>query len=148
MKTHTVAKWIWLISSLRLRTVRSTTASASRWNSGFARCLRALSTTSDRQAPPFDDLPTAPLAAAMLDAGVRATLACVDTRVVPDAFVGRDFDRTLLAELPSSVDPCGENGEFHTCVHAGPMFAGPIDLLRGERVLRAPFVWTDLLLRA
>ena len=55
--------------------------------------------------------------------------------------------RTLLDDLPAHVDPCGENGEFHTCVSAGPMFANPLELEAGEVVTREPFVWTDLELR-
>ena len=59
------------------------------------------------------------------------------------SFVGREFDRTLLDELPPDVDPCGENGEFHTCVYAGPMFREPLTLEPGEVVTREPFVWRD-----
>jgi uncharacterized protein (TIGR00290 family) len=95
---------------------------------------------------PLWDLPTTTLAADMIDAGIRARVACIDNRLMPETLVGRDFDRRLLAELPSTVDPCGENGEFHTCVYAGPMFSAPVDLLPGEIVRRDPFVWTDLLL--
>ena len=84
----------------------------------------------------------------MIAAGLRARLACVDTRVLDASFVGREFDRGLLADLPSSIDPCGENGEFHTCVYAGPMFKEPLDLEPGEVVTREPFVWRDLQLVA
>ncbi|MEJ7746048.1 MAG: hypothetical protein WKF61_04700, partial [Luteimonas sp.] len=63
------------------------------------------------------------------------------------AFSGRGFDATLLAELPSGVDPCGENGEFHTCVQAGPMFDHALRIERGETVLRdARFAYTDFIL--
>jgi uncharacterized protein (TIGR00290 family) len=89
---------------------------------------------------PVWDIPTPVLAEQMLDGGLRAKLACVDTRVVDASFVGRDWGRALLAELPESVDPCGENGEFHTCVFAGPMFTRPLTLEVGERVTRDPFV--------
>jgi diphthamide synthase (EF-2-diphthine--ammonia ligase) len=82
----------------------------------------------------------------MIDAGVRARITCIDNRVLSEAFVGRDFDRRLLDELPTDVDPCGENGEFHTCVYAGPMFKYPVTVTAGERVRRDPFVWSDLLL--
>ena len=95
---------------------------------------------------PLWDLPTATLAAEMIDAGVRARVACIDNRLMPETFVGRDFDRALLADLPPPVDPCGENGEFHTCVYAGPMFSTPLELQPGEIVRRDPFVWVDLLL--
>ena len=63
------------------------------------------------------------------------------------AFAGRDFDASLLADLPAGIDPCGENGEFHTCVYAGPMFAAPLALQRGDTVLRDErFAYTDFLL--
>ena len=87
------------------------------------------------------------LAKEMLAGGLRATLCCVDTQQLDARYAGREFDAELLAELPATVDPCGENGEFHTCVHAGPMFAWPLDLLRGESVLRDErFAFCDLLL--
>jgi uncharacterized protein (TIGR00290 family) len=86
------------------------------------------------------------LARAMLDGGLRASLCCVDTQQLDAAFAGRAFDAALLAALPANVDPCGENGEFHTCVSAGPMFAHPLALQRGETVLRdGRFAYTDYL---
>lgn len=89
---------------------------------------------------------TARLARAMLDGGLRASLCCIDTQQLDAAFAGRAFDAALLADLPASVDPCGENGEFHTCVSAGPMFAHPLALQRGETVLRdGRFAYTDFL---
>ena len=96
---------------------------------------------------PVWGLPTKRLAEEMIEKGLRARLSCIDTRVLDARFAGRAFDRSLLADLPAHVDPCGENGEFHTCVSAGPMFANPIDLEPGEVVTREPFVWTDLELR-
>ena len=80
----------------------------------------------------------------MIDGGLRARLACVDTRVLDASFAGREFDASLLADLPAGVDPCGENGEFHTCVYAGPMFDEPLDLETGDVVTREPFVWRGL----
>ena len=81
-----------------------------------------------------------------VERGYRAILSCVDTEQLDGAFCGRDFDAALLAELPDRVDPCGENGEFHTCVHAGPIFASAIALERGERVLRdGRFQYVDLI---
>jgi uncharacterized protein (TIGR00290 family) len=75
----------------------------------------------------------------------RAIVCCVDTTQLDGAFCGREYDRQLLADLPANVDPCGENGEFHTCVYAGPIFPEPIALERGERVLRdARFQFVDL----
>ena len=84
----------------------------------------------------------------MVATGLRARLACVDTRVLDASFVGREFDRSLLDDLPAGIDPCGENGEFHTCVYAGPMFKEPLVLEPGEVVTREPFVWRDLQLVA
>ena len=90
---------------------------------------------------------TAALARRMLAGGLRARLCCVDTTQLDGRCSGRDFDAALLAELHDGIDPCGENGEFHTCVHAGPMFSEPIAIARGETVLRdARFAYTDYLL--
>jgi uncharacterized protein (TIGR00290 family) len=100
------------------------------------------------QFPIFDATPgyTARLACAMHGAGLRSALTCVDTTQLDARFSGRAFDATLLADLPSSCDPCGENGEFHTVVYAGPMFAQPLALERGETVLRdARFAYTDFI---
>jgi uncharacterized protein (TIGR00290 family) len=93
---------------------------------------------------PVWSIPTAQLAGEMLRGGLRARLACVDTRVLEATFVGREFDRSLIGDLPSGVDPCGENGEFHTCVYAGPMFKEPLVLEPGEVVTRDPFAWREL----
>lgn len=90
---------------------------------------------------------TARLAREMIDGGLRATLCCVDTQQLDAGFAGRDFDASLLRDLPEGVDPCGEHGEFHTCVHAGPMFDSPIPVERGETVLRGErFAYTDFIL--
>jgi uncharacterized protein (TIGR00290 family) len=87
---------------------------------------------------------TPALARAMLDGGLRATLACVDPKQLDPAFVGREFDAALLASLPLGVDPCGERGEFHTFCHAGPVFDFPIPIRVGETVERDGFYFTDL----
>ena len=92
---------------------------------------------------PLWRLPTPRLAAAMIAGGLRARLACVDTRILDSTLAGREFDASLLAALPPSVDPCGENGEFHTCVYDGPMFTGAIPIETGEMVTREPFAWRD-----
>jgi diphthamide synthase (EF-2-diphthine--ammonia ligase) len=76
--------------------------------------------------------------------GLRARLTCVDPRKVPAAFAGREWDAELLRELPVGVDPCGENGEFHSFAWAGPMFAGEIRVVCGERVERDGFVYAEL----
>jgi uncharacterized protein (TIGR00290 family) len=90
---------------------------------------------------------TAILARDMIAAGLRAQLVCVDTEQLDAGFSGRDFDETLLRDLPESCDPCGENGEFHTLVHAGPMFSAPINVSKGEMVLRDDrFAYTDYFL--
>jgi uncharacterized protein (TIGR00290 family) len=93
---------------------------------------------------PLWHAPTAELAARMIAGGLRARVACVDTRVLPASFVGREFGPGLLRDLPPGTDVCGENGEFHTCVFAGPMFQRPLALERGETVTRDGFAWTDL----
>lgn len=96
---------------------------------------------------PVWGIPTRGLAEQMIANGLRARLACVDTRVLPASFVGREFDRELLTDFPAGTDPCGENGEFHTCVYAGPMFTRPLTLKSGETVERDVFVWTELVCR-
>jgi uncharacterized protein (TIGR00290 family) len=89
--------------------------------------------------------PTAALADEMLAGGLQAFITCVDPRAVPASFAGRAFDRALLAALPPGVDPCGENGEFHTFAWDGPMFRYPVPVRVGEVVARGGFVFADLL---
>jgi len=85
------------------------------------------------------------LAHDMIAGGLQAHLCCVDTTQLGADFAGRAFDQTLLDDLPDGVDPCGENGEFHTCVHAGPFFSRPIEVTLGERVLREErFMYADI----
>lgn len=88
---------------------------------------------------------TPALAQEMLAAGLRAVLTCVDPAQLPAAFCGRAYDATLLSDLPATVDVCGENGEFHTFCHAGPMFATDIAITVGESVTRDGFCFTDVL---
>lgn len=88
---------------------------------------------------------TRALAHEMIAGGLQAHLTCVDPKKLSASFAGRAFDEALLAELPDDVDPCGENGEFHTCVFAGPMFAHPIEVCVGEVKDRDGFVFADLL---
>jgi uncharacterized protein (TIGR00290 family) len=88
---------------------------------------------------------TPALARAMIEGGLRATLACVDPKQLDPAFVGREFDAALLADFPPSVDPCGERGEFHTFCHAGPMFDFSIVVHVGDTVHRDEFAFADLL---
>jgi uncharacterized protein (TIGR00290 family) len=87
---------------------------------------------------------TGALAREFIAAGFQATIVCVDPRALDASFAGRSYDDQLLAELPPSVDPCGENGEFHTFVHTGPVFAEPIACETGEVVERDGFVFCDL----
>lgn len=87
---------------------------------------------------------TRTLAQEFIACGFEAFLVCVDPRALPPSFAGRPYDQRLLAELPAAVDPCGENGELHTFVHAGPIFTEPISCERGEVLQRDGFVFCDL----
>lgn len=89
--------------------------------------------------------PTAALARRIIDTGVEAFLTCVDPKKLPRAFAGRRFDHALLDDLPADVDPCGENGEFHTCVLAGPMFRERVAAAVGAIVERDGFCFADLI---
>jgi uncharacterized protein (TIGR00290 family) len=95
---------------------------------------------------PVWQIPTAELARTMIAAGLRAKITCVDPKVLPKEFAGRDFDSQFLADLPPQIDPCGENGEFHSFVYDGPGFREPINVSVGEIVERDGFVFADLLL--
>jgi uncharacterized protein (TIGR00290 family) len=87
---------------------------------------------------------TTQLARHFIKAGFQAVLVCVDPRKLDPAFAGRSYDERLLAELPPEVDACGENGEFHTFVHCGPIFRRPIACALGDIVKRDGFVFADL----
>ena len=93
---------------------------------------------------PLWQRPTPALARDMCAVGVRAYITCVDPRVMPREFAGRAFDESFLADLPSTVDPCGENGEFHSFVWDAPGFASPVDVVTGEVVERDGFVFADV----
>ena len=112
------------------------------------RCYRQALLAGSGLTPlfPLWQAPTLRLARDMIAAGLRARVACVDTRILDVAFAGREYDATLLAALPPGVDPCGENGEFHTCVYGGPMFSSRLSIETGEMVLRGPFAWRDFVL--
>jgi diphthamide synthase (EF-2-diphthine--ammonia ligase) len=88
---------------------------------------------------------TGGLAAEMVAGGLRARVTCVDPKQCAPELVGREFDAAFLANLPASVDPCGENGEFHTFAYAGPMFTRPVPVRGGEIVERGGFWFADLL---
>jgi uncharacterized protein (TIGR00290 family) len=103
-------------------------------------------TPSGRQAIfPVWGRDTTELAREFVTAGFGATLAVVDTEQLDASFVGRRFDAELLAALPAGVDPCGENGEFHTFVDSGPIFSAPIPVALGELRDEGRFVYRDLL---
>jgi uncharacterized protein (TIGR00290 family) len=90
--------------------------------------------------------PTPRLAEYFIGRGYRAVLTCVDTTQLAARFAGREFDARFLSELPPEVDPCGERGEFHTCVYAGPLFREPLAVTPGEQVLREErFQYCDLI---
>ena len=89
--------------------------------------------------------PPAALAREVIDRGIRARLVCVDTHALSAAFAGRAYDAELLADLPDGIDPCGENGEFHTFVSAGPGFRAPVPYSVGQVVMRGDrFAYCDL----
>jgi uncharacterized protein (TIGR00290 family) len=94
---------------------------------------------------PLWGLDTKDLAREMVEAGLGAYLTCVDPKKLDRTFAGRAFDKGLLADFPASVDPCGENGEFHTCAYQGPMFRKPIAVEVGEVVEREGFIFADIL---
>jgi uncharacterized protein (TIGR00290 family) len=94
---------------------------------------------------PVWGLPTRALAEEMIAAGVRAKLTCVDSTKLDPSFVGREFDHTLLSSLPEGVDPCGERGEFHSFVYAGPMLSTGLPVSVGVMIVRDQFVFADLI---
>jgi uncharacterized protein (TIGR00290 family) len=95
--------------------------------------------------PLFGEVSATPaLAREMIASGLQARITCLDPRVLDRALAGREFDATLLADLPPSIDPCGERGEFHTFAYSGPMFRRPIPITTGMTVERDGFVFTDL----
>jgi uncharacterized protein (TIGR00290 family) len=96
--------------------------------------------------PIWKTKPTRDLAQDMIDGGLRARLSCVDPRKLDRAFAGRSFDQALIDDLPPGVDPCGENGEFHSFAFAGPMFHEVINVTVGDVVDRDGFVFADLLM--
>jgi uncharacterized protein (TIGR00290 family) len=94
---------------------------------------------------PVWDVPTNQLARTMIASGLKAKLTCVDSQSLSPEFVSREFDEQLLSDLPSQIDPCGENGEFHSFVYAGPMFRRGLSIEVGEIVTRDRFVFADVL---
>lgn len=94
---------------------------------------------------PIWGIPTEPLARQMLSSGLKAVITCIDPKQMPKEFAGREFDAHFLSALPENIDPCGENGEFHSFVFDGPMFKAPIEIAVGEIVQRDGFVFADVL---
>jgi uncharacterized protein (TIGR00290 family) len=94
---------------------------------------------------PVWGLPTRALAQEMIASGTRAKLTCIDTKKLDRSFAGREFDQALLAALPEDVDPCGERGEFHSFVYAGPMLNALVPVSVGATVVRDQFVFADLI---
>ena len=94
---------------------------------------------------PVWGIPTGELAQQMIAGGVRAKLTCVDPAKLDPSFAGREFDTALLRDLPDGIDPCGENGEFHSFVYAAPVFSSAIAVEAGEVVTRDNFVFADVL---
>lgn len=94
---------------------------------------------------PLWQRPTRALAEEMIEGGLRARIVCVDPRALASEFAGREFDAAFLSDLPGTVDPCGERGEFHTFAYAGPMFERAIAIEPGRTVRRDGFVFSDLL---
>lgn len=93
---------------------------------------------------PVWQIPTDELAREMIRAGVKAKITCIDPAKLDASFAGRDYDDAFLNSLPPGIDPCGENGEFHTFVYAAPVFSSPIRVETGEIVERDGFVFADV----
>lgn len=107
--------------------------------------VEKLARTGIEPSFPIWGMATDVLARRMIQAGLRARITCADPKQLDASFVGREFDQQLLADLPSTVDPCGERGEFHTFAYDGPMFQHPVAITTGEVVERDGFVFADLL---
>ena len=97
---------------------------------------------------PLWGIPTNELAKTMVESGLRAQITCIDPKKLDPSFAGREYNQELINDLPENIDPCGENGEFHSFCFAGPMFAQPIDINVGETVERDGFVFSDLMVNA
>ena len=94
---------------------------------------------------PLWEMPTSDLSKEMINSGLHAKITCVDPRYLPSDFAGHEYDNAFLEQIPNSVDPCGENGEFHSFVYDGPMFKSKVNICVGETVTRDGFVYADLL---
>lgn len=94
---------------------------------------------------PIWGIPTDALSRDMISSGLRTVITCINPEQIPAEFVGREFDQAFLDALPEHVDPCGENGEFHSFVFDGPMFQQAIEITVGDIVHRDKFVFADVL---
>lgn len=94
---------------------------------------------------PLWGIPTNTLSKEMVSSGLKAVITCVDPKSMPERFIGREYNESFLRELPENVDPCGENGEFHSFAHTGPMFKEEIKINVGEIVHRDGFVFSDIM---
>jgi len=94
---------------------------------------------------PLWGIPTNELSKEMVRGGLRAKITCIDPKHLPAEFAGHEYDNAFLEQIPDNVDPCGENGEFHSFVYDGPMFTSKVNVCVGETVTRDGFVYTDLL---
>jgi diphthamide synthase (EF-2-diphthine--ammonia ligase) len=92
-------------------------------------------------------MPTNELSQEMVNSGLRAKITCIDPKYLPADFAGHEYDNAFLEQIPDNVDPCGENGEFHSFVYDGPMFMNKVNITVGETVTRDGFVYTDILSR-
>ena len=107
--------------------------------------IKQLAVTNLEPIFPAWGIPTHSLASEMVASGLKAILTCVDSRKLKASYAGRQFDAKLLSDLPAGIDPCGENGEFHSFVYAGPMFSREIPVVVGETVTRDQFVFADVI---
>ena len=94
---------------------------------------------------PLWGMPTEELSKEMVNSGLRAKITCVDPKYLSSEFAGQDYDQSFLDRIPANIDPCGENGEFHSFVFDGPMFKKAVNISVGETVSRDGFIYTDLL---
>ena len=93
---------------------------------------------------PLWQIPTNELSRTMVNNGLKAKITCIDPKYLPAEFAGHEYDHTFLEQLPDAIDPCGENGEFHSFAYDGPMFNNKINICVGETVSRDGFIYTDL----
>jgi len=94
---------------------------------------------------PFWGMPTAKLSREMVNGGLRAIITCIDPKHLSADFAGQEYGESFLERIPAHIDPCGENGEFHSFAFAGPMFKKPVNIAMGETVSHDGFIFTDLL---